>query len=200
MYPMGHANTGCLNDDSVPLSYIFVLKCSTTSSSHDFAKACYQIFIPNLLCHLLSYSMLRAFYLAQSRAQTGFEVDHISPFRTLVQQQLQQTDPSQISCFSSPSPYRNDCIFFPTLSDPSWFGSTPNFCPYYRLCKFLSLFPALQGEYITCTWLPRIRHISTCQDWSQARGEAWKINSTALCPEQLASKEGESVAKTYSSK
>lgn len=109
-------------------------------------------------------------------------------------------DPSQISRFSSPSPYRNDCIFFPTLSDPSWFGSTPNFCPYYRLWKFLSLFPALQGEYITCTWLPRIRHISTCQDWSQARGGAWKINSTALCPEQLASKEGESVAKTYSSK
>lgn len=90
MYLMGHANTGCLNDDSVPLSYVFVLKCSTSSSSHDFAKACYQIFIPNLLCHLLSYSMLRAFYLAQSRAQTGFEVDHISPFRTLVQQQLQQ--------------------------------------------------------------------------------------------------------------
>lgn len=46
----GHANTGLLNDESLPLSYIFVPKCSTSSDLDDFARETYQILILNLLC------------------------------------------------------------------------------------------------------------------------------------------------------
>lgn len=59
--------------------------------------------------------------------------------------------------------------------------------------------PAFQPEYITGAWLPRTRHTSCCQDRREREG-AWQTNSTALCPEQLSSKESESAATTHSSK
>lgn len=39
-----------------------------------------------------------------------------------------------------------------------------------------STLPAFQVEYITCTWLPRTRHTSSCQDWREReRRRAWQM-------------------------
>ena len=62
-----------------------------------------------------------------------------------------------------------------------------------------STLPAFQEEYITCTWLPRTRHTSFCQDGRERerqrerRGHG-KTNGIAAHPEQL-----ESETKTHSS-
>lgn len=51
---MDHAKPGLLNDESLPQSYIFVPRCSTSSTLDEFVRETYQILKVNLLCHFLS--------------------------------------------------------------------------------------------------------------------------------------------------